>query len=360
MSASVQIPAWQIMIGGTQVAGNLLTHSQHIHYDEAIGGKANVLEIQVEDSARAWANNPPKIGTALSLSIGYQGQSLVSCGNFEVDEWEAEGPPDTFLIRAIQAGVTHAIRTPKSVAYEGQSLVSIANTIANQYGMSVDPSEVSPDVPYQRLTQRLETDLGFLHRIANAHNYEFTIRGNQLVFYSRPKLDAKTISSLADKSAQYIYKTDSTRFRIHQQHHGDKTYKKAVVMYFDPLSKKLLQATANAAATATQGADLGLQDTLLVRERIENAQQATLRAQAHLHAANMHVLKAEVIIPGSMVYRAGNPVMLSGFGTALDSIKWIINEGKHRMDRNGYKTSLELRTTITGAATQFASDDYGE
>ena len=70
----------------------------------------------MEDSARAWANSPPVIGTALSLSIGYQGQSLVSCGNFEVDEWEAEGPPDTFLIRAIQAGVTHAIRTPKSVS----------------------------------------------------------------------------------------------------------------------------------------------------------------------------------------------------------------------------------------------------
>ena len=355
MSASVQIPAWQIKIGGTQVAGNLLTHSQHIHYDEAIGGKANVLEIQVEDSARAWANNPPKIGTALSLSIGYKGQSLVSCGNFEVDEWESEGPPDTFLIRAIQAGVTHAIRTPKSVAYEGQSLVSIANTIAGQYGMSVDSSAVSPDVPYQRLTQRLETDLGFLHRIANAHNYEFTIRGNQLVFYSRPQLDAQT-------GALTIYKTDSTRFRIHQQHHGDKTYKKAVVMYFDPHSKKLLQATANAATTATQSVDLGLQDTLLVRERIENAQQATLRAQSHLHAANMHVLKAEVIIPGSMVYRAGNPVMLSGFGAALDKIKWIINEGKHRLDRNGYKTSLELRTTIatSGAGAQTVSDDYGE
>jgi phage protein D len=228
--------------------------------------------------------------------------------------------------------------------------------------MSVDSTEVSPDVPYQRLTQRLETDLGFLHRIANAHNYEFTIRGNQLVFYSRPGLDAKKITGLKDKNAQYIYKTDSTRFRIHQQHHGDKTYKKAVVMYFDPNSKKLLQATANAATTATQGVDLGIQDTLLVRERIENAQQATLRAQAHLHAANMHVLKAEVIIPGSMVYRAGNPVMLSGFGTALDSIKWIINEGKHRLDRNGYKTSLELRTTIatTGTGAQTVSDDYGE
>jgi phage protein D len=360
MSASVQIPAWNIMYGGTQVAGNLLTHSQHVHYDEAIGGKANVLEIQVEDSARAWANNPPVIGTALSLSIGYQGQSLVSCGNFEVDEWEAEGPPDTFLIRAIQAGVTHAIRTSYSQPYEGQTLTSIAKTIAAKYGMSVSIDAVNPDVPYQHITQRLESDLAFLHRLANGQNYEFTIRGDQLVFYSRPKLDAKTISSLTDKNAQYIYKTDSTRFRIHQQHHGDKTYKKAVVMYFDPLSKKLLQATANAAATATQGVDLGLQDTLLVRERIENAQQATLRAQAHLHAANMHVLKGEIIIPGSMVYRAGNPVMLSGFGTALDSIKWIINEGKHRLDRNGYKTSLELRTTITGAATQFASDDYGE
>ena len=67
-----------------------------------------------------------------------------------------------------------------------------------------------------------------------------------------------------------------------------------------------------------RGVDLGLQDTLLVRERIENAQQATLRAQAHLHAANMHVLKAEVIIPGSMVYRAGIPFDSTALGR-----RWI-------------------------------------
>lgn len=343
-----QTPSWQILYGGINITGNLLRRAAHIYYGEAISGKASTLEIALEDapkvpSTQMFQNSPPTVGTAVSLSIGYEGAPLVSCGLFEVDEWEFNGPPDVFMVRAIQAGVSHALRTPRSVAYEGQSLTDIASSIAQRYGMTVVVDAVSPDVTYARLTQKLESDLAFLHRIANLHNYDFNIRGNQLVFYSRPQLESVS-------SGLTVQKTDTTRFRIHKQQLGAKAYAAANVLYFDPLSKKLLTAYADDPNSDSQ-------DTLKIVERIENQQQGALRAQSHLHAANMTEVKANVTIPGTMLYRAGNTLHLSGFGAGIDAIKFIVQEAKHKLSRNGYTTELDIRTTVTGAGVQIISND---
>jgi uncharacterized protein len=320
-----QIPAWQIIFGGVPYRGNLLTQAEHVYYAESLSGKASSLEIALQDSpSTAWENNPPTVGQVVSLSIGYQGAALVSCGNFEVDEWEFNGPPSIFMLRAIQAGMTQALRTVRSIAYEGQSLTQIASSVAARYGMTVVADAVSPNVIYQRLTQKLETDLAFLHRIANLHNYEFTIRGNQLVFYSRPQLESQP------PPGSSIDITDTVRFRIHKQHVGDPSYASVYTMYFDPLSKALVTAQATDPNSLSQ-------DALKIVERMENQQQATLRAQSHLHAANMGQIKADVTLPGTMLYRAGNTVNLSGFGD-FDSVKFIVNEAKHRLSASGYIT----------------------
>jgi hypothetical protein len=209
--------------------------------------------------------------------------------------------------------------------------------------MTVLADAVSPDVSYQRLTQRTESDLGFLHRIANAHNYDFKVRGNQIYFYSRPQLES------LPPSVPAIDKTDCVQYRIHEQHVGQRGYGSAVVTYFDPLSKKLLSALATDPTSLSP-------DTLRIAERFENQQQGALRAQSHLHAANMHQLKAELVIPGTMLYRTGMTLFLTGFG-AFDTVKFIVKEAKHRLDKNGYKTTLELRTTVSGMATQIISDE---
>ncbi len=352
MDTASYIPNWKIIYGGTNVIGNLQSHATRVRYDEALGGKASVCEITVENvpsgnnAAGVWIQNPPKIGTALNLSIGYQGADLVSCGDFQVDEWEAMGPPDTFVLRAIQAGVTHAIRTPKSAWYENTTLLTVAKKIAAIHGLTVKVEPSLIDVSYQRLTQHTESDLGFLHRLANAHNYEFTIyTGSVLYFYSRPQLESAAPPNDA------IRKTYQIRYRVHEQHIGDRSYGKAVVTHFDPLSKKLLSAYAT-------DPNANSSDTLNIIERIENQQQAALRAQAHLHAANMHTFKAEIDLPGTMLYRAGNTTYLSGFGR-LDTVKFVVDEAKHTVDRRGWRTVLHLRTTISGAASETISNDYG-
>lgn len=338
--------AWQVLYGGVNITGNLVQHSSKIDYLECISGKASTLQIGVEDGSKSFQNNPPTSGTAVQLSIGYSGASLVSCGLFEVDEWDFQGPPDIFVLRCIQAGITRALRTPKSVAFEGKTLVQIATFIAQQYGMTVVADAVTPNVIYARVTQKVESDLAFLHRISNAHNYDFNVRGGQLVFYNRPQLEAAN-------PVGTIVKTGQMRFKLQKQHLGNKSYKKCVVTYFDPLSKALISAQASDPNTTSA-------DTLALVERIENSQQATLRAQSHLHTANMQQIKGELQMPGTMLYRAGNTVTLSGFG-AFDGVKFIVQEGRHTLSRQGYITTLHLRNVIQGTpSVQLISDEFGE
>lgn len=343
MTDQVAIPVWQLLYGGKDITGNLQPHAFHVEYHECVGGKANTLQIYLEDSAGAFQNNPPAVGEVVNLSLGYQGASLTNCGLFEVDEWEFFGPPDQFLVKCIQAGITRSLRTPKSVAWEKQSLITIANSIAKNYGMTVVADAVTPDVLYERLTQKLESDLSFLHRLANLHNYDFNIRGNQLVFYSRPQLESKP-------SIGTLFKTDAIKFRLRYQQLDDKSFGSCVSSYFNPLSKKLVQAMASDPNAATN-------DTLKIVERLENSQQANARSAAHLHVSNMLQLKGDLTIPGTMLYRAGNRVNLSGFG-AYDSIEFFVEEAKHHLTKQGYKTELELRTTITGATSQTISNEF--
>jgi phage protein D len=164
-----------------------------------------------------------------------------------------------------------------------------------------------------------------------------------MLFYSRPQLESQA-------SVGTIEKTDTIRFQIHKQQLNSKSYGSCVCSYFDPLSKKLVQALANDPNSESV-------DTLAIVERLENSQQATLRAQSHLHVSNMQQIKGEITMPGTMIYRAGNRVTLSGFG-AFDSVKFIVEEAHHSLRKNGYTTRLRLRTTITGATAQVISEDF--
>src|SRR5439155_26340295 len=123
-------------------------------------------EIVLEDRDRRW-QGPwfPVRGDIVSLQIGYELEEWgLNCGDFQVDELELKGPPDTFHLKCIAAGITPSLRTPRSAAYEGQTLSQVANTIAARHQLTVVGAPQNVNVAWARITQRHETDLHFLRR----------------------------------------------------------------------------------------------------------------------------------------------------------------------------------------------------
>jgi len=284
------------------------------------------LEIAFADGDGRWQKSwYPIPGDELSIAIGYRGEVLLPCGDFQVDELELSGPPDVFRLRCLAAFITPNMRTLNSIGYEGQTLLGIAQFIANKYGLVLSSAGELIDVAFDRVTQKNETDLAFLKRLALEHGYDFTVRGPILVFYSRAILEA--VPALVTLS-----RTDLETFKFRNRTHG--TYLASQVSCQNGLSKALISVSAAAAAP------IATTEVAKLVARCENAQQALVKAQAALLNSNADFVEASLTMPGSVALVSGMTVNLTGFGV-FDGV-YIILVAHHEIDRgHGYITGVE-------------------
>src|SRR5277367_1046960 len=189
----VRSPQWILSYQGLNITADVSEMVLAIRYVDRLDGASGKLEVELEDSEKLW-QGPwyPALGDVVSLQIGYGGEALLDCGSFQIDELELDGPPDVMRLRCLAAYITPAMRTANTVAYEDMGVMEIAAQIAAKYGLTLvtatDDSE--SDLVFARVTQRRQMDLEFLKRLAREHNFDFTVRAGQLIFYDRPVLEA--------------------------------------------------------------------------------------------------------------------------------------------------------------------------
>jgi phage protein D len=326
----IRAPLWVLTYAGVNITADISQMVTAITYFDRLSDASGTLEVALEDHEKRWQGPwQPTEGDQVNLMLGYAGEPLLPCGDFQVDDLTLSGPPDQFHIRCLATYITPAMRTRNSAGYENQTLTQIASTVAAKYGLTVVGDSVAAEVRFDRITQRQESDLAFLRRLARAHNYEFTIRGTQLVFYSRTALEQSAPIAT-------IRRGDLLRFDFHLKTH--QTYQAAEVSYQFSQTKRLLSQTV----AATQATFAG--DTLKLVVRCENGQQAALKAMSALHARNMSRATAIFTAVGSTAYAAGNNVAIAGFG--FNDGNYLIEAARHRLERTtGYTTELTMRRT---------------
>jgi len=327
---SVRSPNWILSYLGVNITANVSQMVLAIRYVDRLEGASGELEVDLEDSEKLW-QGPwyPALGDVVSLQIGYSGEAFLDCGEFQIDELELDGPPDVMRIRCLAAYITPAMRTVNTAAYENMGVMEIAAQIAAKYGLALvaATSESSSDVVFERVTQRRQTDLEFLKRLAREHNFDFTVRAGQLIFYDRPALESVA-------AVLTMVRSDTVRFSFRNR--SRRIYDGAQFSYFDPDTKELISQSVSANSPVPTG------DTLKIVARCENAQQAMVKAEALLHLHNMVFVDAYLEGPGCTVLVAGNNVQLSGWG-ALDGT-YLIETAQHRLARvAGYSTSIAAR-----------------
>jgi phage protein D len=331
--AAIPVPApqWILTYSGVNISSDISAMVRGISYTDRLGGASGELSVEIEDRAQQW-QGPwyPALGDVVSALIGYQGGTLLECGSFEVDDLELGGPPDVFRLRGLAAYITPAMRTRNCVAYEGQTLGEIAATIAAKYGLQLVSAAALADPVFARVTQRDESDLEFLTRLADEFDYIFTVRGTQLVFYPRAALEAAA-------PVATIVRGDLQRFEFRNR--TRRIYSTASAAYFDPSAKQLIAQQTSAASAMPTG------DTLKLIARCENSTQAAMRAAAGLNRNNRYFIRARLAGPGNPALGAGSNVLLSGWG-AFDGT-YLIETALHRVSRaTGYITELVLRQVI--------------
>ena len=338
LSYPVRHPTWILTYSGQNITADITSMVTELSYKDTGGAhnphrgrnhahESDEVEVIFEDRERRWQGQWfPQRGDIVSLQIGYEGETFLDCGNFQVDELELKGPLDTLHLKCIAAGIATSLRSFRSVAYESQTLDEIAITVARRNGLEVLHAPQNVRLGWQRITQSHETDVYFLRRMALAHNYDFTIRGTQLVFYSRTTLENAAPATTIERTH-----TKTFAFRTKTQ----QVYRSATVAYQNPSQKQLIAAQYGDSSSPTD-------DELHIIARCENPEQAKLKAQSALHDANMMEVTGRLETEGNVSLVAGVNITVLGF-RAFDGM-YQVTSSHHRLDRNsGYTTEIELR-----------------
>ena len=318
-------PIFKIEYNQKDITTDVSNQVLNIEYTDFEHGQSDEITITFEDTQKLWQGSwIPSKGDSLRVFIGYEGEKLLNCGLFEIDEIEFATPPDVLTVKALATGITKALRQNNSVAYENKTLKQIASEIAQKHGLTL-VGEIE-DVRVERITQNQERDLTFLKKLAEQYGYIFKIAEGNLVFYKTEKLTG------AD-AAKILYRTDLSRISLTEK--TSKNYKSVTVSYHNPKTGKKITATAKN-EKCVKG------DTLKITERCENKQQALLKAKAALAKGNN-------TIEGS-IDLVGNPNLIAGLNVELKDLgyfsgKYHITQTRHFIDRtSGYGTSLEVKS----------------
>lgn len=318
-------PIFKIEYNQKDITTDVSNQVLNIEYTDFEHGQSDEITITFEDTQKLWQGSwIPSKGDSLRVFIGYEGEKLLNCGIFEIDEIEFATPPDILTVKALATGITKALRQNNSVAYENKTLKQIASEIAQKHGLTL-VGEIE-DVRVERITQNQERDLTFLKKLAEQYGYIFKIAEGNLVFYKTEKLTG------AD-AAKILYRTDLTRITLSEK--TSKNYKAVTVSYHNPKTGKKITATAKN-EKCVKG------DTLKITERCENKQQALLKAKAALAKGN-NTIEGSIDLVGTPSLIAGLNIELKDLG--YFSGKYHITQTRHFIDRtSGYGTSLEVKS----------------
>ena len=327
---TVPIPTFVLTYNTRDITADLTPFLLSVSYtDNLDGDESDSIELSLEDTdGRWWDAWYPAMGDQINLRIGYEGQPLTNCGDFEIDDIEIDGPPSQVRIRALASSVMKDLRTHQGKAYEDTTLAGIVQTVAARHKLTV-VGEIEP-IQIKRVTQLHEEDLKFLKRVAREYDYAFNVRGDKLTFYR--------LEALRAASAIHVIRVgDVSKYGFRDKVKG--TPKTATVAYHDPETKEVVSYDVDSDGKVVAKPS---EDSLKLNTRVESPEQAKAKAKAALNHANDEATTATFNLWGNPKLVAGINVDLEGFGKL--SGRYQVSRSRHDLSRgSGYATEIEVR-----------------
>lgn len=232
----IKTPAFSLTYNNKTATHDIARSMIEASYTDQLSGEADELSITLADPDRLWMSDwYPNKGATLAFAIGYEGEQLLDCGVFEIDEITINDSPNTVQIRALSAGVSDGLRTTRHAAFDDQTLDAIIVSVAKRLGYSVE-GKIEP-LRIERITQK-ETDLAFIRRLATTYGYAVKVVGKRLIFSHLQALNNAIAIATIDRLQMHRgwYFRDQIRT----------VKKEATVTRHNPKTKKTVKATLRA------------------------------------------------------------------------------------------------------------------
>ena len=165
-------PVFRIYAGSKEITAAIRDRLIELVVTDEAGIQSDELKLTLDDRRREGGAiaELPKIGTVLTVSLGYAETTLVAMGRFIVDEVEIRSPPATLTVSAKAADMVGPFRSPKTRSRDATTLGKIVEKIAGEhrYTPKLDPE--LGRIAIAHLDQTEESDMALLTRLAAKHD----------------------------------------------------------------------------------------------------------------------------------------------------------------------------------------------
>lgn len=165
-------PIFRIYAGSKEITAAIRDRLIELVVTDEAGIQSDTLKLTLDDRRRedGAIAEQPKIGTVLTVSLGYAETTLVAMGRFIVDEVEMRSPPATLTVSAKAADMVGPFRSPKTRSWDEATLGQLVEAIATEhrYTPKIDPELGAIPIPH--LDQTEESDMALLTRLASKHD----------------------------------------------------------------------------------------------------------------------------------------------------------------------------------------------
>lgn len=293
-------------------------------------GEADQLDLVLDDSDGKMAL--PREGARLRVWLGWkQGKDvtpgLVDKGSFIVDEVSHEGAPDRITIRARSADVAGSLRTRRERSWHDSTIGAIVADIARRNRLRPQCAASLSGIRVEFQAQSRESDMALLRRLGREHDAVATVKDGKLIFApigagttagGRP-IPAGTIHRRAgDRHSYQLRKREEAKGVTAAWHDRDGARQR----------------------TVTVGEQSGARRLSRVYGSEAEARRAAGAARSRA-ARGERKLSFDLALGRADLYPE-RTVRVSGFKPEIDAVSWLIVEVSHKVDGQGFTTSLQM------------------
>lgn len=265
---------------------------------------------------------------------------ILDCGQFELDNVSAQGPPATIAIKGTSLPYSTTIRqTKKSKSWENYNLSGISNEIASKNGMTcMYLSQNNPS--YLRVEQYRQSDITFLQKLCQDAGCSLKVSNNIIVVFDQAEYEKKATVRTIPRGKNGGY----SKYKLSTSEND--RYTSCRVSYTNS-SGKVITATAY---TKDYDKDADNNQCLEIRQKVSSVAEAKTLAEKMLRLHNKYEFTATFTFPGDTTLIAGCTVELSGWGAWNG--RYIIKQAKHTVSHSGYTTQITLRKALEAESVE--------
>lgn len=329
--AQANIAGIRLTLDGADLTSKLDPRLTELTLNEQRGGEADELTLTLHNTDGRLAI--PSDGKILSLALGWLSGSevatgLVSKGQFKVDEVEASGPPDQIRITARSADLAGSYRKRRTGSWKDTTLSAILTEIATRNSIT---AQIHPDLASKAivtLDQNGKSDMALVRDLGSRYDAVATWKDRKLIFMpvgsSTTALGKAIPSTVLTREQGWQWRftratrdqNDAVEAQWHDQASGRrKTYSTG------GSNPKRLKRTYASEADAKAAAD----------------------GEAKKRARGGYSFEYDLALADCTLAPNGK-VSLSGWGSTIDAIKWLITSVETRWTDRGIRQRIILQS----------------